>query len=110
MLKEFYPGGKSMLSEEFIETFCKSLEIKTRQLGNYEKLLQNKASGDLVRTVILEEGDKLKTLNKVFSEIRKDLNTQKNPQMIGLKVKLDRAMSELEKARQGLEKQLDKQI
>lgn len=68
-----------MITEEFIAVFQKSLELKKRQIENYENLLNYKAGANLVGKVVAEEGTKLKVLKKILSEIREEMNTRKTP-------------------------------
>jgi len=94
-----------MLSDDFIEVFLKSLDLKKRQVENYERLIRYRAGRKFGDKLIGDERANYEELQKVFLEVRKDLNIRQDPNRLGLKVKLDQAMSELEKAWSKLEKQ-----
>lgn len=98
-----------MLSDDYIEVFSESLELKKRQVENYERLVKYRAGRKFVSQIIDDERAKFGKVQRVFLEVTKDLNTKKNPNRLGLKVKLDQAMSQLEKAWSKLEKQLNDQ-
>ena len=84
-----------MFSEEFIEAFSKSLELKKRQLDNYEELIKGGVAKDLLGTVVAEEGAQLEKMNRVVSEIFKDMEAD-SAQTENLKSELTQALSELE--------------
>lgn len=68
-----------MLTEDFIRMFVNSLELKERQLANYENLLKNKGAKEVLEPVLEDEAAHREALSRVFRDIVTSLQKQNTP-------------------------------